>query len=131
MPGTPKSVLVADDDADMRLFVGSTLAQIGYEVIFANDGHDALMRINERFFDLIVLDIMMPNLNGLALLATLKKHERTKDTPVLMVSSREDAQAWAATVNLGAKKFLHKPFSAADLASSVKESNGPPLPSSQ
>lgn len=131
MLAAPKSVLVADDDSDMRLFIGSTLERIGYEVIFANDGHEALMRINERSFDLVVLDIMMPNFNGLALLAALKKHERTKDTPVLMVSSREDAQTWAATVNLGAKKFLHKPFTAADLVSSVEESIGLPLPSTQ
>ena len=119
---TRKTILVADDDPDMRHFIGALLHEMGHQIVFANDGKDALLKISENSFDLIVLDIMMPHLHGLGVLELLK--ESNSNVPVIMATARQDARSWAASMNMGAKSFLHKPFTAEALVSAVKKALG-------
>ncbi|MBL8014300.1 MAG: response regulator [Candidatus Omnitrophica bacterium] len=89
MKGKSKRVLVVDDDPVVIRLVKEILKNIGYEVETAKDGIDAMVLVKKEKPDLIVLDIMMPELNGYDVLRTLKFTDEYKDIPVLLLTSRE------------------------------------------
>ena len=109
------TVLVADDDADMRLYLRGCLLALGAaRVLDAADGGEALRLAAGA--DLVVSDILMPGLGGLALCAALKTDARTRDIPVLLVSGETDARP----ADSPAAGFLAKPFNAAGLRGEVE-----------
>ncbi len=108
-------ILVADDNADMRDYVGRLLREQRWKVDFANDGLEALTRAQELQPDLVVTDIMMPNLDGFGLLRRLRADPRTAQIPVIMVSARAGDEARIEGLEAGADDYLVKPFSAKEL----------------
>lgn len=89
MKGKNKKVLVVDDDPVVIRLVKEILKNLGYEVETAKDGIDAMVMVKKEKPDLIVLDIMMPELNGYDVLRTLKFTDEYKDIPVLLLTARE------------------------------------------
>jgi PAS domain S-box-containing protein len=120
-PGTggPARVLLADDNADMREYL-QRLLQVRYEVTTVADGLTALDTIRADPPDLVISDVMMPGLDGLAVVAALRSDPRTADVPVLLLSARAGQEAAIEGLEAGADDYLVKPFSAAELLARVR-----------
>ncbi|MFD5629174.1 SpoIIE family protein phosphatase [Streptomyces sp. NPDC127072] len=116
----PAHVLVADDNADMREYLIRLLRGAGYQVSAVNDGRQALRTIRTKAFDLVVSDVMMPHLDGLALVAALRADSRTASVPVLLLSARAGQEASIEGLQAGADDYLVKPFAAAELLARVR-----------
>ncbi|QEN14878.1 SpoIIE family protein phosphatase [Mycolicibacterium sp. ELW1] len=117
---SPSRVLVADDNADMREYLVRLLRGVGYQVDEVADGQQALSRIRADPPDLVVSDVMMPRLDGLALVAALRNDPRTVAVPVLLLSARAGQEASIEGLQAGADDYLVKPFVAAELLARVR-----------
>lgn len=113
-----KRVLVVDDNADMRDYL-TRLLQQRYQVETANDGEVALRRIHRQMPDLVLTDIMMPNLNGFGLLKQIRENPLTHFLPVILLSARAGEEARIEGLQAGADDYLVKPFSMRELLASV------------
>jgi signal transduction histidine kinase len=119
LPGqAPATILLADDNADMRDYVRRILEQ-HWTVEAVEDGEKALAVARARTPDLVLTDVMMPALDGFGLLRELRKDDRTKSTPVLMLSARAGEEARLDGLLAGAEDYLIKPFSARELVARV------------
>jgi PAS domain S-box-containing protein len=113
-------VLLADDSADMRRYVGRLLLAEGYDVETAADGDAALRSARMRPPDLVLADVMMPRLDGLALLQALRADALTANTPVILLSARAGEEAKVEGLRSGADDYLVKPFAARELLARVQ-----------
>jgi PAS domain S-box-containing protein len=111
-------VLVADDNADMRQYLGRLLAG-AYEVAEVADGKAALAAARERPPDLVLADVMMPELDGFGLLRELRADPRTRTVPVVLLSARAGEESRVEGLATGADDYLVKPFSARELLARV------------
>lgn len=115
-----KKILVVDDEKNVRRLVQINLERAGYEVITANDGMECLQKTAEFNPDLIVLDVMMPILNGYESLKRLQANPATKHIPVIMLTAKsQDAdvlKGWQS----GCSTYLCKPFNPMELLAFVK-----------
>ncbi|GAA1512978.1 SpoIIE family protein phosphatase [Sphaerisporangium rubeum] len=118
--GTPPRVLIADDNADMREYLTRLLKGAGYRVDAVGDGMDALDAVRAEAPALVVSDVMMPRLDGLALVSALRSDPRTADVPVLLLSARAGQEASIEGLEAGADDYLVKPFTAAELLARVR-----------
>jgi len=106
----PARILVADDEESVRQLLQIVLQHEGYEVVLATNGAEALLAAHNNPPDLILLDWMMPVLDGLSVLKQLRKEAATRDIPILMLTARQsDSDTTAALVG-GADVYLTKPF---------------------
>lgn len=103
-------ILIVDDNATNRDVLQRRLAREGYEVQCAADGRQALDMLAERSFDLVLLDIMMPVLNGYQVLERLKQSAALRDIPVIMISAIDEVDSIVRCIELGAEDYLPKPF---------------------
>ena len=117
--GRPR-VLIADDNADMREYLTNLLRNSGYEVSDVADGRQALEAIRSQVPDLLISDVMMPELDGLELLTALRRDLRTAALPVLLLSARAGQEASIEGLQAGADDYLVKPFAAAELLARVR-----------
>ena len=113
-------ILLADDNADMRDYVKRLLVTQGYEVETVGDGNAALGRIREQTPDLVLTDVMMPGLDGLALLRELRADSSTRQTPIILLSARAGEESRIEGLEAGADDYLIKPFSARELLARVE-----------
>ncbi|MEV6642631.1 SpoIIE family protein phosphatase [Amycolatopsis sp. NPDC051371] len=118
-PVTGARVLVADDNADMRGYLARLLHE-DYAVTAVRDGLEALDAASGEPPDLIISDVMMPRLDGLGLLAELRRDPRTSAVPVLLLSARAGQEAAVDGLAAGADDYLVKPFSAQELLARVR-----------
>lgn len=109
---TPTSgvILVVDDNENNRDLLARRLSRQGHQVTTAETGRQALELLNREKFDLIVLDIMMPEMNGYEVLEYLKAHPGLRHIPVIMISAIDDLDSIARCIELGAEDYLFKPF---------------------
>jgi PAS domain S-box-containing protein len=117
---TGARVLVADDNADMRGYLTRLLTGAGYRVRAVADGAEALESARTVQPDLVVSDVMMPRMDGLAMLAALRADSRTASVPVLLLSARAGQEASIEGLEAGADDYLVKPFAAAELLAKVR-----------
>lgn len=117
-------VLVLDDDAEVRALLEKLLTHDGYQVTAVGDGLEGLVHLEQDKPDLVLCDVMMPNLDGLAFTRAIKKNPDTRGLPVIFLSARGDSGTMAAAISAGAKFYLTKPFSHADLLSKVRKALG-------
>lgn len=108
------SIMVVDDNADMRHYIQRLLAT-EYTVFTATNGQDALNKIKEHKIDLVISDIMMPVMDGIQLLKTIKTNPQTASLPVILVSARAGEEAKEEGFETGADDYLVKPFSGREL----------------
>jgi len=103
------SILIVDDNPK---FLKDALPMYGYEVTIAEDGLEALKILKEKadYFDLILLDVMMPNMNGWDTLKTIRKNENTKYIPVIMITAVSEDQKIVSGLKIGADDYIVKPF---------------------
>ncbi|HOV92974.1 MAG TPA: response regulator [Candidatus Kapabacteria bacterium] len=110
------SVLIVDDDIWMQRILAKSVQSYGFQtVFFANNGYDGIALAVEKHPDLIILDILMPELSGLQTLRVLKTIKITKNIPVLVVSALSDTENLALAVRNGSSGFISKPFTRATI----------------
>ena len=109
--GDGPALLVVDDNEDNRYTLVQRLRRLRYtNVVTANDGREGLARLGERAFDLVLLDVMMPELNGYEVLAQIRADERLRHIPVIMISALDQVDSVVRCIELGAEDYLPKPF---------------------
>ncbi len=116
------SILVVDDNESNRDMLSRRLQRRGYTVEAAEDGRRALQMIDAHSFDLILLDIMMPEVNGYQVLEALKSDDALRHIPVLMISAVDDLDSVVRSIELGADDYLPKPFNPTLLHARVEAS---------
>jgi CheY-like chemotaxis protein len=116
-----RTVLVVDDEPMTRTLLQLMLAPADYEVYEAGDGFEALDRIEENMPDIFVLDVMMPNMDGLALCRILRKRDDTEKIPIILLSAKTTPESIQEGLLAGANRYLTKPVSRKDLLESLKE----------
>lgn len=122
IPGTNEfssaRILVVDDNADMRAYLTRLLSS-RWKVKAVNDGEEALAALRKTSFDLILSDVMMPNLDGFGLIERLRADPKLKNIPVIMLSARAGEEALVEGFHAGADDYLIKPFSAKEVIARV------------
>ena len=103
-------ILVVDDDEMTRHFLSHILAQQGFLLETAMDGEQALTLLKDKTFDIILLDVEMPGLNGLETLKRIRKNYLKKDLPVLMVTANDQSTEIIQAFDLGANDYVVKPL---------------------
>jgi DNA-binding response OmpR family regulator len=108
-------VLVVDDDTGVRMLICDVLQSYGYATVSANDGFSALRLLESQHPDCVILDVMMPGLDGHAVLNRIRASDEGMDLPVIMLTAAaDDEQTWRAWTG-GVDYFLAKPFNPDDL----------------
>ena len=113
------TVLVAEDDGDLRGVLTASLTRHGHRVLQARDGAEALATVEREHVDLLVLDLVMPNIDGYEVLARLKSNEKDARIPVVVVSGADRSSSELRSLRLGANVYLTKPIEAAALTEEV------------
>jgi two-component system KDP operon response regulator KdpE len=117
MPSADKLILVVDDEPRMIQFIRMNLELEGYRVIQASNGLEALAKVRDELPDLVILDVMMPDLDGFETLRILRE---TSDVPVTMLTVKSEEDDIVRGLNLGADDYITKPFSPRVLSSRVQ-----------
>jgi adenylate cyclase len=118
----PGTILLADDNPVNRLLLGRSLEQQGHTVVFAEHGSEALDLLRSRDFDLLLLDVLMPELDGYQVLAELKVDLHLREMPVIMTSSLDELDSVVKCVEMGAEDYLTKPINPALLNARIAAS---------
>lgn len=114
-------VMVVDDSKTIRRSAENLLTKAGCEVITAGDGFESLAKIAEHEPDIIFIDIMMPRLDGYQACALIKNNSRFRNTPVIMLTSKDSIFDRARGRLVGSEQYLTKPFSREDLLGAIKQ----------
>ena len=114
-------VMVIDDSKTIRRTAETLLKKVGCTVVTATDGFDALAKIADSRPDIIFVDIMMPRLDGYQTCALIKNNKTFKDTPVIMLSSKDSIFDRARGRIVGSTQYLTKPFTKEDLLKAIEE----------
>ena len=112
---TNRNVLVVEDDTIMGQMISEILSDIGFEVITATDGKLALEKLKQYPADFIILDILLPEMDGFEVYEKLQTNPDTKDIPVMIVTAWADTQHLEKASQVGIKHFLAKPFTEDEL----------------
>ncbi len=107
---TPASILVVDDNPDNREVLMRRLDREGHHATPAAGGHEALSMLERDTYDLVLLDLLMPDLNGFQVLSRMKRDARFRDIPVIMISALSESDSIIRCIEVGAEDYLTKPF---------------------
>jgi CheY-like chemotaxis protein len=118
-------VLVIDDEPDVRWLLRVTLERVGHEVILADDGLRGVAMAQKQRPDAIVLDLMMPVMDGYGVLDALAKDDRTVEVPVLVLTAKAIPDEEERVTEAGARRFVTKPFDPNDLVRELEDLVGP------
>lgn len=116
-----KKILLVEDEKNIVLGVTICLRSAGLEVVVAEDGAEALQKISEVKPDLVLLDLVMPRLNGLDALRSMKENEETRDIPVIVLSARAQEEDIRIAMELGAADYMAKPFRPVELLEVIEK----------
>ncbi|MBE2192824.1 MAG: response regulator [Anaerolinea sp.] len=116
-----KRIMVVDDEPGARKIINIMLDRGGFSVIEAASAAEALTLLEQETPDLIILDIMMGGMDGIALCSALRNREATSQTPILMLSARTDGEAVIKSVDAGATDYISKPIFHHDLVGRVRK----------
>ncbi len=120
-----ETILVIEDDASVRTLLTKALAGKGYQVETSEDGLAGLTRLESIRPDLIIVDIMMPRLDGMTFVKAIKAHEHTANLPVIFLTAKNDPKSMIQGINLGARFYVTKPFQIDELLAKVEKALGP------
>jgi DNA-binding response OmpR family regulator len=114
-------ILITDDDPDIRQLVTYALADHGHEVSVAKDGKEAVAHVSSSPPDLMVLDVMMPEMDGYDVLRALAEKDLKGSTKILMLTAKGSEHDWKEGYDLGADRYMTKPFDPDELVRTVAE----------
>lgn len=115
------SVLVVDDEPMARTLLRLMLVRAGFDVVEAEDGFDALDKLKDGSPDVMILDVMMPGIDGFVVCETVRSTPNTSDLPIIMLSAKTDLESVNKGLELGADKYLTKPISPEELTRQVRD----------
>jgi CheY-like chemotaxis protein len=115
----PKRILVVDDDENILSLERTILEQKGFDVTAAAGGAEALKLLSGQAFDLVLLDVMMPEIDGFTVCRKIKEDPRLKDVPVIFLTAKGGGEALAEGFESGAVMYINKPFTANKLLTIV------------
>lgn len=115
-----QNILVVDDENGARTLIGIMLERGGFNVLKAENAQMALGVLGDSQPDLIILDVMMPQMDGIELCQVIRKRDQTSVTPILILSARGDAQSIIRGIEAGANDYLPKPILHNDLVAKVR-----------
>ena len=115
-----EKILVADDEKDIGRLLELILTRGGYQVIRASDGEEALAQIAQDRPDLIILDVMMPKLDGIQVCQRLKGHSRTASIPIILLTAKAQANDKVTGFSAGADEYVPKPFNHQEVLARVR-----------
>ncbi len=116
-----QSVLIVDDEPMARTLLRLMLVRAGFHVAEAEDGFDALEKVRKNQPDVILLDVMMPGMDGFAVCETLRSEPATAELPIIMLSAKTDLDSINKGLRAGATIYLTKPISPEELTQHVKD----------
>jgi len=106
-----QSVLIVEDERDICEMISHNLQQEGYQAVAVGSGEKALTQLESRDFDVVLLDLMLPGIDGLAVCRELRQRAETRSTPVIIISAKRDEMDVVVGLKLGADDYITKPFS--------------------
>jgi len=106
----PATILIADDNRVNQLLLARSLEQQGHTIVFADHGREALELLRSQHFDLILLDVLMPEIDGYQVLAELKDDPHLRDVPVVVTSALDELDSVVKCIEMGAEDYLAKPI---------------------
>jgi PleD family two-component response regulator len=115
-----ETILVVDDDPDIARFVEVNLRSVGYDVSVAGDGEEALVKAEELHPDLVLLDVMMPRVDGFEVAQRLRRNPRTANTNIIMLTAKALSSDKVLGLTSGADDYIIKPFDPIELLARVK-----------
>jgi len=125
----PRKVLVVEDEKNIRDLVCLHLGVEGYECVPVADGKEAMLLAGEKSFDLIVLDLMLPGIDGVTITRAIRRHGPNRDAPILMLTARREEADKVMGLDSGADDYLTKPFGVRELmaraAALMRRARGP------
>jgi DNA-binding response OmpR family regulator len=116
-----KRILVVDDDKGALTLIGIMLERGGFNVVKAKDGNEAMSLLEDETPDMIILDLMMPGLDGFKLTTLIRQRPSTAQTPILILSARSDANSVISSMERGATDYLSKPIMHHDLVAKARQ----------
>lgn len=119
-PQRPRRILIVDDEVDNRELLKIMLEWEGFESATAESGEEALAAIADHAPDLVLLDLMMPGLDGFDVADRMKQNSATRDIPIMIVTALSDAGSEARARTAGANDFVTKPFHRAELCARIR-----------
>ena len=129
-----KMILAVDDESDLLLIIKTALFSEGYDVVTASNGPDAIALAQEKNPDLIILDMMMPEMNGFEVLDVLRQKDETMSIPVIMLTGVSEKGKIRQALDAGINYYIVKPFEFHNLIAKVKiaiadaDGDGPGIP---
>ncbi len=114
------TILMVDDNPKNLQLLGSTLRNEGYQLEFATSGPTALAWVEKKQFDLILLDIMMPDMSGFEVCSQLRKNKKMDDVPVIFLTAKTEKESIVQGFKLGAQDYITKPFDTSELLARVR-----------
>jgi two-component system, chemotaxis family, response regulator PixH len=115
-----KKVLIVEDTASEREMIRTYLTESGYEVMIAENGKEALVKITDQIPDVVLTDLVMPEMSGLELCRSLKKNPRTEKIPVIACTTKDQDLDKLWGMKQGIDLYITKPFTKEDLVNAVK-----------
>jgi len=116
-----QTILILEDDPSVRTLLVKTLSARGYEVRSAEDGLAGLTMLEAWTPDLLIVDVMMPRLDGMTFVRAIKARGETKPIPVIFLTAKNDPKSMIAGINLGARYYITKPFVVEELISKIQK----------
>lgn len=115
-----KEILLIDDEPDIVNLVSYNLKKEGFRVTTAADGEEGLEKVRKASFDLVILDLMLPGLQGVEICRMLRNHPGTEDLPIIMLTAKSDMSDKIRGLETGADDYITKPFSPKELIARVR-----------
>ncbi len=115
-----KTIVIAEDEPQIANIVKYKLEKSGYNVLWGENGRKALEILNENDADLVILDLMMPVMDGFEVLKNLKSNQKTKDIPVIILTAKRMEEDVLKGFDLGAEDYVIKPFSVSEVLARVR-----------
>jgi DNA-binding response OmpR family regulator len=118
--GEGAHILVLEDDPSVQTLLRKQLVAHGFKVSLATDGLDGLMKLETLSPDLMICDVMMPNLDGVEFVKAIKGNTSTQKIPVIFLTAKTDPRSMIEGINVGARFYVTKPFQIDDLLSKIR-----------
>jgi DNA-binding response OmpR family regulator len=122
--GNGRKILVLEDEPAVQTLIRKQLGAQGFDVTVASDGLDGLMKLETLRPDLIVCDVMMPNLDGMEFVKAIKGNNGTAQIPVIFLTAKTDPRSMIDGINVGARFYVTKPFQLDDLLTKISRALG-------
>jgi len=117
---TPKHIIVIDDESDIRDLIVYNLKKEGFSIDTASDGESGLSKIQKHLYDLVILDLMLPGIQGMELCKILRNDPKTSKIPIIMLTAKSEEIDKILGLEMGADDYITKPFSPRELIARVK-----------